>query len=60
VDPDACLNELRRFARMVLAAPARQTTALERDMAEHVQALDEWLVKGGFPPHAWDHPEVER
>lgn len=24
------------------------------DLAEHVEALDEWLTKGGFLPSDWD------
>lgn len=57
MDPDTCLKELRALVSMVLTAKRGrkhdQVTALEVDMAEHVEALDEWISNGGFLPDAW-------
>lgn len=57
MDPDAAREEMRRL----LADRDGQREqgddyigTLER-IAEHAQALDEWLGKGGFLPDAWDH-----
>jgi hypothetical protein len=51
MDPDATLSEMRELANDLGA-----TGSFEGDadrLAELVQALDEWLSKGGFFPKAW-------
>lgn len=57
MDPNANLAVVRRLAASILDG--------ERDLAdslaEHVQALDEWLSRGGFLPSAWrTRPPHER
>lgn len=32
--------------------------SLAMDLAEHIEALDDWLTKGGFPPEAWQGASV--
>jgi hypothetical protein len=55
MDPNANLEEQRRLTELILScgnwadANASDCTRL----AELVQALDEWLCKGGFLPKAW-------
>jgi len=52
MDPNANLEELRRLVRRQLydndLTPAEVTR-----LAELVEALDEWIAKGGFLPSAW-------
>lgn len=52
MDPNANLAELRRLTRRALydndLTPAEVTR-----LAELVEALDEWLAKGGSLPDAW-------
>jgi hypothetical protein len=50
-DPNANLAELRSLAPMILSGSFEAHDA-ER-MAELIEALDEWLTKGGFLPDAW-------
>lgn len=48
MDPDACLARIRE------AAEADRMQGPPYDsLAELVQAMDEWLSKGGFLPQAW-------
>jgi hypothetical protein len=69
MDPDANLAEQRRLVQQIKArlngawAKAKteaQIKQVERDMtydgtrlAELVEALDEWIIKGGFLPKRW-------
>jgi hypothetical protein len=57
VDPDANLEELRRLVHEQEYISRTEETGDLYDraerMAELIQALDEWMVKGGFPPMAW-------
>jgi hypothetical protein len=53
VDPDANLAEQKRIAARVLRGDPCDGD-LER-AADLVEALDEWLVKGGFLPARWRH-----
>ncbi len=57
MDPDANLTELRETAARILADAGSTThyqpyTDSER-LAELVQALDTWIVSGGFLPADW-------
>lgn len=52
MDPNATLTELRTLVPLTLARP----DAPHR-IAELVQALDEWIVRGGFMPDAWNRDE---
>jgi len=51
VDPDECLKEIRRL----LADHASHGLEFYEmdDLTEKVEALDEWLVRGGFLPFVW-------
>jgi len=64
MDPNANLSEQRRLAAQFLAimddydeATGEPTRAIrEADvfrLAELVEALDEWIARGGFLPTAW-------
>lgn len=46
MDPDVCLAEIRA----ILDKPDADAYA---DLAERVEALDQWLTRGGFLPAAW-------
>lgn len=51
MDPDTCLAEIRELVAQSL------TEDDDTRLAEHVQALDEWLSRGGFLPAPW-RPEA--
>ena len=58
MDPNVCLEELRKLAKLILDPPGyvsndTQATRGER-LAELAQALDGWLSKGGFLPKDWE------
>lgn len=54
MDPNQTLRDLR-----VALADHRAATSISaaddaaQRLADHTQALDEWLSTGGFPPVAW-------
>ena len=55
MDPDANLAEQAKLARRILAADDAGDYA-DHDasrLAELVEALDEWIRRGGFLPQAW-------
>jgi hypothetical protein len=58
MDPDENLRQQLRLAKKLLDAWDNETR-IDRDvairLAERVEALDEWLSKGGFLPKRWDH-----
>jgi hypothetical protein len=54
MDPDQTLAQIRR----IIADMARPRSALDelvdaRLLAELVEALDDWITKGGFLPQPW-------
>ncbi len=59
MDPNANLKRQRELAKLLLSDreftknSAEEDDNAARELAEHVQALDEWLAKGGFLPRAW-------
>jgi hypothetical protein len=58
VDPNTNLAEMRELAAAILndqscPDPYEPSAAQAERLAELVQALDEWLTKGGFLPHDW-------
>lgn len=55
MDPNANLAEQKRIARRLLALdrPLVEIAADASRLAELVEALDEWITKGGFLPSAW-------
>ena len=62
MDPNETLRELRELADKVAAQDMdvysdpedRADAARAGDLAAGVQALDEWLSRGGFLPDAWE------
>lgn len=54
MDPDANLAEQRRLAKELSEAASDEwTRGRAGRLAELVQALDEWICKGGFLPKDW-------
>lgn len=54
MDPNETLKNLRELARVVLEVGGDEAHADCIDLAEHLQALDDWLSKGGAKPDAWE------
>lgn len=52
MDPDVALARLREAATAILAEPARHS-AEAVTLAERVEAMDDWLRRGGFRPADW-------
>ena len=52
MDPNETLKQIRIRVADTLAD--RDVSVIK--LAEHCEALDEWLSKGGFSPTDWDHP----
>jgi hypothetical protein len=54
MDPNEALRQLRTAITTYRVAldPATARDAADR-MADHADALDQWLTQGGFPPTAW-------
>lgn len=61
MDPDACLNAIRRVVARIVNDGAVCATADTERLAELVDALDEWITRGGFLPSAWnpDHRRMK-
>jgi hypothetical protein len=57
MDPTQCLKNIRKLLKELSDADAREdlelASSLGLDLAEHVEALDEWMMKGGFLPQQW-------
>jgi len=51
MDPNACLERIRRLVKSQLQGDGDEDEYAE--LAEHCEALDEWLSKGGFVPLPW-------
>lgn len=52
MDVNVILAKLRAAASLVL--DSEDESAYATALAEQVEALDEWLSKGGFLPADWD------
>jgi hypothetical protein len=60
MDPDTCLAGIRdrihditaRFDTGALWSESAEDIAL---LIEHVEALDDWLCRGGFLPREWNY-----
>lgn len=56
MDPNTALSNLRNLTAMVINTEnlehSDQLDLLD-SLAEQVEALDEWLTRGGFLPSAW-------
>jgi hypothetical protein len=62
MDPTECLNEIRRLCAYVRGYDIEESGVHGFEMAvidliEHIESLDEWLLKGGFKPVEWADPE---
>jgi len=54
MDPNANLNEQRNIIAAMLAEGSEHIDSGDAvRLADLVQALDEWITKGGFLPDAW-------
>lgn len=54
MDPDECLKEIRKLTMLIgVATDPNDFVGYAADLAEHVEALDEWIANGGFLPKAW-------
>lgn len=58
MDPNATLKRIRELVEAVLDHDLDDRDALDAAgyLADAVQALDQWLSKGGFLPEAWRVP----
>lgn len=64
MDPDQCLAEIRElYKRLQDPTPSNKTLTTVQyehaayELAEKMQAMDEWLQKGGFLPTEWSSSE---
>lgn len=58
MDPDVSLKAIRILVpRMLAAYASTESNGIDQDdaatLAESIEALDEWLSKGGFLPKPW-------
>ena len=57
MDPNATLAEIRALVAEIndLYAKGKYGAAADRgmDLAERIEALDEWIANGGFLPVSW-------
>jgi hypothetical protein len=59
VDPNETLKQTIRLADRVLlnetpeGEPIEDYEEIAYELAEKIEALDEWLTKGGFLPRRW-------
>ena len=54
MDPNETLKKIRELIPQVRSS---ESTAPGDDLAEAVEALDDWLSHGGFLPKDWDCQE---
>lgn len=52
MDPNACLSEIRELGNQIHNGDMRESVI--EDYANAVDALDEWITKGGFLPVGWN------
>lgn len=52
MDPNATLTEIRELAYRIVEERDSRESTYDR-LAELVQALDEWITRGGFLPNDW-------
>jgi hypothetical protein len=64
MDPNEALKNARNAYKTYLVASDKEDTSLMAMSAAHLvdafEALDEWLMKGGFRPDAWERAHEER
>lgn len=55
MDPNATLRSIRNMIDDYFSDPdGTNHVVVLFDLADHVEALDEWITAGGFLPDAWD------
>lgn len=61
MDPSETLKRIRELTQEM--ADTRDPDAalvVAASLADHIQALDEWLTNGGYLPNPWGAPVVKR
>lgn len=61
MDPDANLEEQRELLKKMRDWDGKFGQDLiewGQRLADLVEALDDWMSKGGFPPKAWKHDKA--
>lgn len=55
MDPDQCLNEIRDLYEWITTMPTDSPSMADQadELAEKVNALDNWLSHGGALPKEW-------
>lgn len=56
MDPNATLEKIRATyepLRVMLEDTAGEDTEMVQELLDSIEALDEWLSKGGFLPKDW-------
>jgi len=55
MDPNTTLAEALELAQAILSGELSADSQLDASerLAEKVQALDDWITRGGFLPGAW-------
>lgn len=53
MDPDTCLEELRKLLAKYKQQKDNLDEADVQDLVIHAEAIDDWMSKGGAPPDAW-------
>jgi len=63
MDPNLILAELRdlidQWKQSEDGYPCEEHETAAEIIVEHVEALDEWLSRGGFPPDQWSADQYE-
>lgn len=54
MDPNACLNEIRRLTAKRNNDPASFDSFDAATLCELVDGLDLWMTRGGFLPEEWE------
>lgn len=58
MDPDETLRQIRLLIKQMRVDESPEIRKQHADdLAELIEALDEWLSKGGFSPAAWAVPD---
>jgi len=53
MDPNVALATIRDYIRASWEGVSLSSDG-QHDLFAHLEALDEWLSNGGFPPDAWN------
>lgn len=57
MDPDITLANIRRLTKLTHERDLEPSEA--DDLAELIEALDDWIARGGFLPRAWARQPTE-